>query len=72
MKHVVNTLHSVAHTACVSYIANVELQLVGLKLLTHVVLLLLIAAENPNFPNIRTKETLHYRVTERTSSTGDE
>jgi hypothetical protein len=70
MEHVVHTLHGVFQRAFVAYVANVELNLIGhfghasLKIVPHVILLLLIAAEDTDFTNVGAKESVKYGIAE--------
>lgn len=56
----------------VSYITNVELELVTIQRDAHVLLLFLIAAENPDFGNIGMQEALENRVTEGARAPGNQ
>ena len=62
MEDVVNALHGVTEGGLVAHIANVELNLIGhfghtgLEVVTHVVLLLLVAGEDADFANIGLKK----------------
>jgi hypothetical protein len=48
----------------VSYITDVELELVTIQSDAHILLLLLVAAENSDFRNIGVQKALKNRVTE--------
>ena len=64
MEDVVHALHGVAEGAAVAHIANVELDLAGhlrhtcLEVVTHVVLLLLVAREDADLTNVRLQKAV--------------
>ncbi|MNH27941.1 hypothetical protein D3C79_880700 [compost metagenome] len=72
MEDVVDPSRSIQHALVVPDIADVELQLGAAVALAHVVLLLLIAAENADFGNVALEKTLEYSVAERPGAAGDE
>ena len=78
MEYIVNAFHGVFQGALVANVANVELDLVGylrhtyLEIVTHVVLLLLIAAENADFTDISPQETVQHCVTKTTRATSNQ
>ena len=59
MEYVIDAVHGVAHRPDVAHVADVELDLfgdfghLGLKLVTHIVLLLLIAREDTDLTDVR-------------------
>ena len=77
MEDVVNTGHCVTDGLRVADIADVELHLLcgvrvlGLKLMTHIVLLLLVTGEDADFLQIGIQEVLQNGRTKRTSTTSD-
>ena len=77
VEDVVNTGHSVTDGLGIADIADVELHLfgvlrvLGLKLVTHIILLLLIAGEDADFLQVRIQEMLQNGRTKRTSTTSD-
>ena len=60
----VHPAHGGAYTVHIAHIANVELQLGAVVLLAHVVLLLLVAAEDADFLDVGVKEAFEDGVTE--------
>ena len=77
MEDIVDPTHSGLEGGFIAHITNVELDLVGnlrhlcLILMTHVVLLLLIAREDADFANVGTEETIQYCVTEGACASSD-
>jgi len=71
VKNIIHPAHGPGHAACVTHIANVELELGMVVALAHVILLFLIAAEDADFSNIRIQEALENSIAERTGTTGD-
>ena len=59
------------------HVSNIELDLIGilgiprLILMPHIILLLLIPAEDPYLPDIRAQEPLQHRIPERPGAAGD-
>lgn len=78
MEYVVDTVHGVAHGPDIAHIADVELDLfgdfghLGLKLVAHIVLLLLIAREDADLPDVRLEKAIQDGITERAGPTGDQ
>lgn len=74
MEDIVHAMHGIAHGLNVTYIANVEFHLSemvrisSLKLVTHIILLLLIAGENTNLPHIGGQEMLEDGIAEGSRS----
>ncbi len=64
VKNIVCAAHGSSDTAPVAHVANVELELGVVVLLAHVVLLLLVPAEDPDFAQGRIKESPHDSVAE--------
>ncbi|MNG40276.1 hypothetical protein D3C84_1287890 [compost metagenome] len=58
VEYVIHTASSTQHTLIISNIANIELQFGAGVLLTHVILLLLVATEDADFSDISIKKTL--------------
>ena len=77
VEHVIDPLHGVLQRAAVAHIANVELDLPRhlrhprLEVVPHIVLLLLIAAEDAYLTNIRLQEPVQHRIPERSRSARD-
>ena len=77
VEDVVNTGHSVTDGLRVADIADVELHLLGsvrvlgLKLVTHIVLLLLVTGKDADFLQVGIQEVLQNGRTKRTSTTSD-
>ena len=77
MENVVNTRHGVLDRLRIADIADVELDLLGglrvlgLKLVSHIILLLLVAGEDANLLEVRVKEVFQNGRTERTSTTSN-
>ena len=77
VEDVVNTGHCVTDGLRVADIADVELHLLcsvrvlGLKLMTHIVLLLLVTGEDTNLLQVRIQEVLQNGRAKRTSTTSD-
>ena len=77
MEDVVNTGHSVTDGLGIADITDVEFDLLGgvrmlgLKLVTHIVLLLLVTGEDADFLQVRIQEVLQNGRTERASTTSD-
>lgn len=77
MEDVVNTGHCVTDGLGVADITDVELDLLssvrvlGLKLMTHIVLLLFVTGEDTNLLQVRIQEVLQNGRTKRTSTTSD-
>ena len=78
MEHIVHAFHGIFERALVPYIADVKLDFVrhirhpGLEIVPHVVLLLLIAGENPYFPDVSPKKTVQHGVAKAARTSGDE
>lgn len=77
MEDVVNAFHCGFEGALVADVSDVEFDFardlghLGLILVTHIVLLLLIAREDSDFAYVGAKEAVEYGVTEGTCSPGD-
>lgn len=77
VEDVVHARHGVAHGLRVAHVADVELDLLGLlrvpglEPVAHVVLLLLVAREDADLPEVGVQEMLEYGGTEGTGSAGD-
>ena len=78
MEHIINALHCIMQCAAIANVANIELNFVGhlrhtrLEVVTHIVLLLLVAGENADLTNVRTQETVQDCITETTRASGDQ
>ena len=76
MEDVIHARHGIAARLQIAYIADKKLDFMGhirvfhLVLVTHIVLLLLIAGEDADFSDIRTEEAVQHCVTEGSCSTG--
>ena len=72
MEHIVHALHRIFQCALVAHVADVELHLMRhfrhtrLEVMTHIILFLLIAAEDTNLPDVRTQETVQHCITKTT------
>ena len=70
VEHIVNALHRIFQRTLVAHVADVELNLVGYlrhpgrEVVTHIVLLLLVAAEDPDLPDVGLQKTVKNCVTE--------
>ena len=78
MENVVYPVHRVLHASEVAHVADVELDLVGriralgLELVAHVVLFLLVAAENADFADIRLEEAVEHGIAETARAAGNQ
>ena len=76
MEDVIHARHGVAARLQVAYVSDKKLDLVchvrvfHLVFVAHIVLLLLIAGEDADFPDVCTEETVQHCVTEGSCSTG--
>ena len=57
MEYEVHAAHGLLHAALVAHIANVELEFGAVVALAHVILLLLVAGEYPDFGDVGVEET---------------
>ena len=70
MEHIINALHGIMQRAAVADVADVELDLAShlrhpsLEVMTHVVLLLLVAAEDADLAYVGTQEPVQNRIAE--------
>ena len=77
MEDVIYARHGIAARLQVAYVSDKKLDLVchvrvfHLVLVTHIILLLLIAGEDADFSDIRTEEAIQHCVTEGTCSTSN-
>ena len=77
VEDVVNTGHGITDRLRIADISDVELDLLssvrvlGLKLMTHIVLLLFVTGEDTNLLQVRIQEVLQNGRTKRTSTTSD-
>ena len=78
MEYVINSMHCILNRSQVTHIANIESDLLShlrhlrLIFMAHIILFLLITRENTNLSNIRTQESIHYRMSETAGPTGDQ
>ncbi|GAA0691779.1 hypothetical protein GCM10009104_18410 [Marinobacterium maritimum] len=72
MVDVIHPTGRVQHAIVITHIANVELELGISVTLTHVVLLLLVTAENANFSDVCVQEAVENGIAEGTGAAGDE
>ena len=78
MEDVIDALHCVLEGALVAYVAYVELDFVGhfghacLEVVSHIVLLLLVAGEDAYLAYVRPQEPVQHCITERTCSAGNQ
>ena len=78
MENKVDAGHNIPQALDVAHIADVEFDLVvivgvlRLKLMAHIVLLFLIAAENADLADIGGQEMLEHRMTKAAGTTGDQ
>ena len=77
VENIVNTRHGIFDGLGVADIADIELDLLsglrmlGLKLMSHIVLLLLVTGEDTNLFQVRIQEVLQNGRTKRTSTTSN-
>ena len=77
MEDIIHTRHCTAAAFQTAYIAYIEfnfmshLRIFGLILVTHIVLLLLVATEYADFFNICCKETVKYSISKTTGTSGN-
>ena len=69
---IVNTVEGISYAAVVPDIADVVFDLVIMVMMAHVILLLLITAEDPDLGDVCIQESLQYRIAEGSGATGDE
>ena len=72
MEDVIHPPHGLRHAALVTHVSDIKLQLGVVVLLTHVVLLLLVTAENADLADIGGKEAFKDSVAEGTCTTGNQ
>jgi hypothetical protein len=70
MKDVINALHRIINAQPVTHVANKIFYLGIFVELPHVVLLLLVATENPYFPDVSIEKASQYGIAKRTGSAG--
>ena len=70
-KHIIHSHHGTVHRLAVTHVTNVEFYFGILQVMTHVILLLLVATENTYFPDVRIEETTQYGVTKRSGTASD-
>ena len=72
MEYVVNTMHGILDRLQISYITNVETDLICniwhfyLEFMPHIILFFLITRKYANFADIRLKESIQNSITKRT------
>ena len=77
MENIVHTMHSILNRSQISYITDVELDLLchlrhlGLEFMAHIVLLLFITGEHADFLDVGSQETVQNGVTKRTGTAGN-
>ncbi|MCY1513200.1 hypothetical protein D9M68_476850 [compost metagenome] len=71
MENIIDADHRLGHTAVIPDVADIELDLVVGQFDPHVFLLLLIAAENPDFADVGIQEAFQDRMAERTCTAGN-
>ncbi|MNF04385.1 hypothetical protein D3C80_2038900 [compost metagenome] len=69
MENIINTAGGVQDTLIITHVADIELQLAIGIALAHVILLLLVTAENTNFSDVGIEEAFENGVAERTGAT---
>ena len=78
VEHIVHALHRVLQRALVPHVADIKFNLVRhlrhprLEVVPHIVLLLLVAAEDPDLANISPQETVQHRIAKAPGTAGDE
>ena len=72
VKAVVDTAKRGVQAPSVPYVTEIELELWTAELLPHVVLLLLVPAEDPDLANVRLEKSLENGVTKRAGAAGDQ
>ena len=72
MEYIINSAQRVMDAVVIPYVADVELQLIAIQSDAHVLLFLLIAAEDANFRNIGMQEALKNCITERARTTSNQ
>jgi hypothetical protein len=68
MKDEIDAAGCAEDTCVIANITNIEFQLFAVEFLSHIILLLLIAAEYPDFANRKSEEAPQDGVTERTGT----
>ena len=71
MEDEIHSAHGLLHAALIAHIADVELELGAVVALAHVVLLLLVTAEDANLGDVGVEEALENGVAEGASSAGN-
>ena len=71
-EHVVHAAHGDVHRLLVAHVADIELDLGVLQPVTHVVLLLLVAREDADLPDVAVQEAAEDGVAERPRAAGDQ
>ena len=77
MEHIINAFHGILQCALVAHVTYIELDLVchlwhtSLEVVTHIVLFLLVTAEDTDLSNIGSQETVQHGITEATCTSGD-
>ena len=73
MKHVIHTAHGIVEASLVAHITDVIPDLIVLVMLAHVVLLLFVAAEDPDlFEETGMEKTFEGNVAKRAGAAGDQ
>ena len=71
-EHVVHAAHGDVHRLLVAHVADIELDLGVLQPVTHVVLLLLVAGEDADLPDVAVQEAAEDCVAEAARTAGDQ
>ena len=77
MEHIIDTLHGVFQGRFVAHVANVKLDFVGhfrhtgLEIMAHIVLFLLVAAEDADFAYICSQKAVQHCIAEAACTSGD-
>ena len=69
-KHIIHSHHGTVHRLAVTDITDIKFHLGILQVMTHVILLLLVATENTDLLDVAIKETTQYGVTEAAGASG--
>ena len=78
MEDIIDSLHGIVQGAPVAYVTDIELNFAcdlghtRLEVVTHIVLLLLVAGEDTDLADVGLEETVEYCVAEAAGASGDE
>ncbi|MCY1554454.1 hypothetical protein D9M68_910280 [compost metagenome] len=72
MKHVVDAMHCLGDAIKIADVTNMELELLVVQRDAHVLLLFLVATEDPDLSHVGIEKTTQHRVAERAGTSGDQ